>query len=99
MFAESKLPEGVRRLRSVLKWPTVALSVFTPISLFYSVTQYVWMYENRLVNETPPFVKPIIIASFFLTLLFGLITIPRWYSFVAFGSILLFIFAGMTSFP
>jgi hypothetical protein len=99
MFDECKLPEGIRQFSSILKWPTVVLSVFTPAILFYAVTHYVWMYENRLVDETPPLIKPIIIACFILTLLFGLVTIPRWYSLVAFGSIILFIFVGMTSFP
>jgi hypothetical protein len=89
----------LRWLRDKLKWPSFGLSVVMPVAFYLTITTYVRMYENTLIDETPWMIRRGLLLGVITTFVVGLIGIPRWYSFVAFGSILVFIFVGMTSFP
>jgi len=99
MSTESQWPHSVLWCRDKAKWLVVPLSIILPLSYFYSIDRYVRIQSYYIVDTTPPMVHGIVVGCFYLTLLLGLLTIPRWYSWVAIASIATFIMVGMTCYP
>jgi hypothetical protein len=87
MTKKSELPENVQWLRDKAKSLILPLSVFLPVSYFYSIDRYVRIRESYLVDSTPPMVRGVVAGCFWLMLLMGLFTIPRWHSWLAFASL------------
>ena len=99
MFKESKLPYEIRWVRDKIKWIILPLAPVLPIGYFFALDRYVRIKEYYIVDGTPPAVRVTIAGCFWLMLALGLITIPRWYSFVAFAALAAFMFIGMTCYP
>jgi hypothetical protein len=89
-----KLPPKVQWFRQKAKWPTLLVSPISPISYCWATDYYFGFHQ-----EVPDKVDRVIAAIFLITLMLGLFTFPRWYSFVAFAGVLLFVLALMFCIP
>jgi hypothetical protein len=79
----------IQYLRKKAKWWTVGSSIITVVVCYIVETSFV-DFSSGSVKEKAPFLLSLLYRlSLLSTFLLGLFTFPRWYSLVAFASVIL----------
>jgi hypothetical protein len=85
----------IRRFRKIIQWPTLALAIGLFAGDWWSRTHYVTFTNNGYVDSTPRIVNQIWLLLLTVTLVFGIVSLPKAPSFLALLAVVWILFLSL----